>query len=34
MPYPDIEDHVVYVAVSEHYIENLQPDTIYIPVSG
>ena len=34
IPYPDIEDHVVYVAVSEHYIENLQPDTIYIPVSG
>lgn len=33
MPYPDIEDHIVYVDVSERYIENLQPDTIYIPVS-
>ena len=33
MPYPDLEDHIVYVDVSEHYIENLQPDTIYIPVS-
>ena len=34
MPYPDIEDHIVYVDVSEHYIENLQPDTIYIPISN
>lgn len=33
MPYPDIEDHIVYVDASEGYIENLQPDTIYIPVS-
>lgn len=34
MPYSDIEDHIVYVDVSKHYIENLQPGTIYIPVSG
>lgn len=30
MPYPDIEDHVVYVDVSEHYIEEPQPGTIYV----